>query len=144
MRHVLCADVVAESAFLCEYYLQFRGVGDRAQMILLPDIEAAVTRIKPQLAISIHCMDECSFEAACWWIGLLRRKSVRYLMIVVNSSAQDGDRLLGVEPNGERKDFAKAIAQAGYRVICREPKYSDPLLQKFGVSPSQYSLFELQ
>jgi hypothetical protein len=33
LKTVYCTDAVAESTFLCDYYLNFRGVGDRARAI---------------------------------------------------------------------------------------------------------------
>jgi SAM-dependent methyltransferase len=36
---VLCVDSVAESTFLCEYYLRFRGVEKRAETVPLDEIK---------------------------------------------------------------------------------------------------------
>jgi hypothetical protein len=65
-------------------------------------------------------------------------------MIVLNSGAFDGDRFLGAESRGPRRDFASVLDANGYRLLAREPKYRDPALQRFGVSPTEYALFELR
>jgi hypothetical protein len=143
MKSILCADAVPESTFLCEYYLDFRGICSRAQAIPLDAIENAVKEVRPEYAVSIHCLDECVVDAAEWWIKLIQRYSVRYLMIVLNSAAYNGDKILALRKSGGRTDFGKSIARAGYRLLSREPKYRDPAIQRFGVSPTDYVLFEL-
>lgn len=144
VRRILCADSIAESTFLCEYYLRFRGVNQQALAIPVTDIDAVVAQAHPQLAVSIHCMDESCLRATTWWIRLLKQHSVRYFMLVVNDSACKGTLLLGIEPNGGRADFGLEILRCGYRLIAREPKYSDRAVQRFGVSPAHYMLFELR
>ncbi|HKF49514.1 MAG TPA: glycosyltransferase [Terracidiphilus sp.] len=143
LNRILCVDAIPESTFLCDYYLRFRGVADRAHAIPFVNIERALDETRPALAVSIHCLEECSFASTSWWVQLLRRYSVRYIFVVVNPISIRGDELLSLEPDGSRRDFAAAIRDAGYRLLCRRPKYEDPEVQRFGVSPAYYSLFEL-
>jgi hypothetical protein len=56
-------------------------------------------------------------------------------MIVPNT----GDRLL----THEGFDFSGVIERQGYRLLAKEPKYRDPVVQQYGLNPSYYFLFEL-
>jgi SAM-dependent methyltransferase len=141
VNQVLCVDAIPEAAFICEYYLHFRGVDHRAQVAPLPTIEIAIADARPQLALSIHCFDECSANATKWWLELLKRNSVEYLMVVPSANACQGDAILGKEADGSRRDFLPLILKSGYCLMAREPKYCDPALQTFGISPTEYFMF---
>jgi hypothetical protein len=41
-------------------------------------------------------------------------------------------------------DFGNIIEKHGYKMIAKDPKYRDPLVQKYAVNPSYHYLFELQ
>lgn len=134
----LCADAVPESTFLCEFYLRFRAVSDRARAVPLDEIEAVLLAEGADIATNIHSFSECTADVIGWWIDLLRRARVPHLLIVPN----DGERLLSREEDGTAKDFMPLLEQAGYRLRLSEPKYLDPTVQKHGVHGGYYHLFD--
>jgi SAM-dependent methyltransferase len=141
---VLCADAVPEATFICEYYLRFRGASPRARAVPLHEIEKTLTRTPVDLAVNIHSFSECSFDAVVWWHDVLRRHSMRHILIAPNAGSHGGSQLLSFEAGGQKRDFLRAIEERGYRRIACEPKYRNPVLQQYGgVSPTCYHLFEL-
>lgn len=139
----LCVDAVAESTFVSEYYLRFRGVGDRARVVPLDEIDAALEREPVDLAVNVHSWSECTLGAVEWWLDLLARHRVRHLMIVPNSEDHGGTRLTSIEPDRSHRDVLPALGARGYRQLACEPKYLDPAVQRHGVSPTRHWLFEL-
>lgn len=61
-------------------------------------------------------------------------------MIVPNATRQSDGRLL-VTSDGH--DFEPLIRKHGYRLLAREPKYRDPVVQDLGINPTHHFLFEL-
>jgi hypothetical protein len=92
------------------------------------------------LAVNIHSFSECGLEAIAWWMALLRERSVPRLMVVPNVVGTDETTLLTI--GGE--DFSRVITDFGYRLVARDPKYLDPLVQKYGPAPAMHFLFELR
>lgn len=136
----LCTDAVAVSSFISEYYLRFRGIDGKAKVIPLDEIEDALKERSISLAVNIHSFSECRISAINWWLARLRANRVRYLMIVPNADTHGGERL--VTNHGD--DFGEAIEKHGYKLVAKEPKYRDPVVQKYGVNPTYHYLFELQ
>jgi len=134
-----CTDAVPESTFLSEYHIKFRNIEDRVTVVALDEIEERVRAQKIDLAVNIHSFSECSLEAIEWWLTLLAAGKVRNLFIVPNSSDHGGDRL--ALNSGE--DFSALVEKYGYILKTKAPKYEDPLVQKFGVSPTYYYLYQL-
>ena len=136
----LCTDAVPVSTFICEHYLRYRGVDTRAQVIPLHEIQSALQADSVDLAINIHSFSECRLEAISWWMALLRERNVPRLMVVPNVVGLDGTTMLTVD--GE--DLSRVIMESGYRLVARDPKYLDPLVQKYGPAPAVHFLFELR
>lgn len=136
----LCTDAVPVSTFLCEHYLRYRGVDARAQVVPLHEIRGVLQHQPVDLAINIHSFSECTLEAVAWWTRLLREHGVPRLMVVPNEVGADGLSMLTTA--GE--DFSRLLAEQGYRLIARDPKYADPLVQKYGPFPAIHFLYELQ
>jgi len=140
---VLCADAIPESSFLCEYYLRFRGVSEHAKIVTLPEVDAALSARRVDLAVNVHSFSECPLTSIVWWLDTLRKYSVKYLMVVPNPHDHSGTKLLSREPNGERFDFLSAVESADFRLRTRVPKYAaDPMVQKHAYFPTHYYLFE--
>jgi len=135
----LCTDAVAESTFLSEYHVQFRQVDDKVHVVPLDTIEERLQGTQIDLAVNIHSFSECTLEAIEWWLSLLRDNRVKNLFIVPNPSDHGGERL--AMNSGE--DFSELLEKYGYALQVKAPKYEDPLVQKYGVSPTFYYLFEL-
>lgn len=61
-------------------------------------------------------------------------------MIVPNSGKHGGELLL----TNDGKDFGEVIEKHGYKLVAKEPKYRDPVVQKYAINPTYHYLFELQ
>jgi hypothetical protein len=130
LEHVWCADAIAESTFLCDYYLRFRGVREVARVVPVDCISGAIRGRQIDIVTNIHSFSECTLEAVLWWLNILDTASVTYLMIIPNTS----DNLMTIEKDGSRLEFGSAIEGHGYRLIEKEFMFEDaPSLQKYGV-----------
>jgi hypothetical protein len=142
--NVSCLDAIARSTFLCEYYLSFRDQQQRSRAVPLVDVESDSHVKDADMAVNIHSFSECPVAAIRWWLKFLKCRKIQYLMVVPNPDQHKGQRLLSMEPNRSRCDFLRDIEDAGYRRVVVEPKYQDPAVQNFGITPSYYFLFELR
>ena len=139
VQRYLCADAIAESTFISEYYLGFRGLEARARAVPLDEIDNALAIEPVDIAINIHSFSECQPAAIDWWVALLARHRVKHLMVVPNQLEHGGTLLL----TNQRDDMRPLFERYGYREIAREPKYRDPLVQRHAVNPTWHYLFEL-
>jgi hypothetical protein len=139
LERYLCTDAVAASTFLSEYYLRFRGCEGRAVVVPLDEIDARLQREAITLAINVHSFSECQPSAVDWWLTRLERSGVQYLFVVPNAiSGNDGQALL----TNDGRDFSRVIEMHGYRLVVKEPKYLDPVVQRFGINPTYHHLFQ--
>ena len=136
----ICTDAVPESTFLSEYHIRFRNIEDRVAVVPLDEIGQRLQRQQVDLAVNIHSFSECSLEAIEWWLALLADNRVKNLFIVPNPSDHGGERL--ALNSGE--DFSSLVEKYGYALQIKAPKYEDPLVQKYGVSPTYYYLYQLR
>ena len=132
----LCTDAVAASTFISDFYLHFRGVQDRAISVPLDQIERTLELEPVNLAVNVHSFSECRIEAIDWWLTLLATNRVQHLMIIPNGNQP---RMYTNDGN----DFQPIVERHGYRLMAKEPKYRDPLVQQYGINPSYYYLFQL-
>ena len=138
----LCMDAIPESTFIAEYYLRYRGVDPPACVVPLDDVERILAVTPIDIAVNVHSFSECSMRAIGGWLELLRRHQVQYVMIVPNRRPGNGAVLLSREADGTGREFQPLLEDAGYRLLTREPKYLDPIVQRHGVSPTFHYLFE--
>jgi len=136
----LCTDAVPESTFISEYHLKFRGVDGKVTVVPLDEIEKQLQLHKIDLAINIHSFSECSLESIEWWLSLVAGAEIKHLFIVPNSSDHGGEKL--ALNSGE--DFSSLVEKYGYKLQIKAPKYDDPLVQQYGVSPTYYYLYQLE
>jgi hypothetical protein len=134
----LCTDAIPVSTFICEYYLRFRNVDNKANVIPLYDIQNVLKNRAIDIAINIHSFSECRVQAIAWWLKMLQQSGVKYLMIVPNA-VDGGGRLL----TNDGQDFSHIIESHGYKLVAKEPKYRDITVQKFAINPTYHYLFEL-
>lgn len=139
---VYCVDAIAEASFLCEYYLNFRNVSGRAEMIPMVEIEGRLKDLDIDVALNVHSFSECSPAAVIWWVELLRKYSIRYLMLVPNPNTYDRSRVSVRDFEGKVRDLVTILKERGYRMVAMKPKYQQPELQRFGITPTHYFLFE--
>jgi hypothetical protein len=135
----LCTDAVAVSTFVCDYYLRFQGV-EKACAVPLDEIESTLEEHPVDLAVNIHSFSECRMEAVEWWVRLLSKYRVKHFMIAPNPAGCGGERLL----TNQGSDFLPILERYGYRILLREPKFLDPVVQKYGPLPTWHYLLELQ
>ena len=140
VKQYLSTDGVAKSTFICDYYLNYRGVTDIARAVPLFDIESELEKSSIELAINIHSFSECNHTAKDWWVSLLEKNKVRYLFVVPNSLDNGGEIL----KTNDRKEFQYILEKHGYQLKAKEPKYLDSLVQKYGINPTWHYLFELK
>ncbi len=128
-----CTDAVPVSTFLCEYYLRYRGVQDRATVIPLTGLNA-LEEAHIDIAINIHSFAECTLAAIDWWVRWLRSRKVKLVLIIPN--------VRGPMTNAG-EEFGPILERHGYRQILEEPKFLDPVISTYAVHPGWRYLFEL-
>lgn len=122
LKRYLCLDAIPESTFLSEVYLRYREVDHKAAVLRLDEAADRVAAERPDLAVNIHSFSEMPIAAIDAWVGLLAAAGVPALMIVPN----EGDRLLSLEDDIVRLDFAPVLGRHGYVLAAREPTIADP------------------
>jgi len=132
----LCADAIAVSSFIADYYLGFRGISDKARIVPLDTIRENLKKHSLDLAVNVHSFSECSITAIDWWMGLVAENRIPYLFIVPNSK----DDLLTLN----RESFSYLVEKHGYELLAREPRYSDPMIQKYALNPDYLHLYQLK
>ena len=132
----LCADAIAVSSFIADYYLKFRGISGQASVIPLDTVREDLKKHTLDLAVNVHSFSECSLTAIDWWMGLVSENRIPYLFIVPNSK----DDLLTVN----RESFSYLVEKHGYKLIAREPRYADPMIQKYALNPDYLHLYQLK
>ena len=130
-----CIDAIPESTFISSYYLSRKGAV-RARVVAFDDQQELVAGTI-DLAVNVHSFSECAIEAVDYWISRCAELKIEYLFIVPDTSAEGGEALR--LDNGT--DFKPLLAQHGYHLCHAEPKYGNPEVQKYGVSPAWYYLF---
>jgi hypothetical protein len=133
-----CTDAVAESTFLCGYYLKYRGCESKTRVIPLTAVEQALPQLKLDLALNVHSFSEMRYEAIQGWFALLQKMQNRYLMIVPN----DPTEFLSREADGSRRDFSDVIRDAGFRQIACEPIFRDDNVRELVGVQDHMFLFE--
>jgi SAM-dependent methyltransferase len=137
----LCTDAVPASTFLSEYYLDFRGVADRAKVLPLDEVAVAIEDRSIDVAVNIHSFSECPLNAIEWWLDLLAVNDVENLMIVPNR-IRTKTALLSKERDGTRLDFMPSVQARGYDLVRTRPKYGgSDFMQAHGIFPTEYFLF---
>ena len=130
IKEYVCADAVPVSTLICDYYLKFRACEGRAAVLPLDELETGLADRRIDLAINIHSFSECRTSAIDWWLSLLARHRVRYLMIVPNTPRKTvGETLL----TNDGHDFGGIVTKHGYSLVAREPKYR---IRSFSSTPS--------
>ena len=140
LRDYCCVDAIAESTFLSEYYLEFRGVAPPARVVPLHEIDAGLEPGAFDLAVNIHSFSECTLEAIAWWLERLAALRIPNLLIIPN----EPDQLLSLEADGTRKDFAALVAQAGYEPAASEPALDDDAVRELVGVEDTLHLFRLR
>jgi putative sugar O-methyltransferase len=136
----VCGDAFATSTFLSKFYLNFRGMGDRASVVPLDQVEQRLAEGGIDLAVNVHSFSECRLEAIEWWLSRLARARVRHLMLVPNTPDNVGEQLL----TNDGRDFQPIVERNGYELVAKDPKFMDPIVQQYAINPTHHFLFELR
>ncbi len=134
----LCTDAFPISTFISEYYLRFRNLEGKAKVVPLDEIDHALRGRCVDIAVNIHSFTECRTKAIDWWLSVLARHRVKYLMIVTNTRGTT----LGTLRTSDGVDFTGIVEKYGYTLRAKEPKYRDPVVQQYAISPAYHYLFE--
>jgi hypothetical protein len=139
---VLCVDGIPESAAICESYLARKGVAPNVRMVPLPMLEEEMKRNPPALAIAMNSLTECTAKAVTWWIRMLEQYAVPNLLVIPHSGFDEGRELFSVESLEEKRvPLLPLLQEHGYRQTLMEPKYEEPTMQRYGISPTYFHLF---
>jgi hypothetical protein len=136
----LCTDAIPRSTFLSGYYLDFRGVSDRASVVPLDKISGAFAGRCIDLVVNIHSFSEIPITAIEWWLDLIAENDVQHLLIVPNTDT----RLLSKELDGPKVDLRPVIEGRGFELVRQQPKYTSDFMQRHGLHgrfPMFYFLF---
>lgn len=126
LANYTCVDAIAESTFLSEYYLRFRGTQEKTRVVPLDEFEGLLGKESFDIAVNIHSFSECTITAIRWWLERIVELRVPYLLIVPN----DADQLLSTEARFQGEDFRPLIEAAGYTCTAQRSIYSDPNLAR--------------
>ena len=139
LQHVLCADAVPESSFLCEYYLDYRNVSDRAKTIPLDTVQTSLEHHDIDVVTNIHSFQECPMASISWWLDAISRCKAKYFML-----AHYDDELLSREQDYSQENFRPLLEKHGFRLIAKEPVYAPGTLAGlYGLYPKRWHyLFE--
>jgi hypothetical protein len=130
-----CIDAIPESTFISSYYLTRKG--SKRTRVVAFDRQHDLVAGTIDLAVNIHSFSECAFQAVDYWISRCAALDIEYLFIVPDMSAEGGEALRLVDGTA----FNPLLAQHGYRLCHAEPKYQNPEVQKYGITPAWYYLF---
>jgi hypothetical protein len=61
-------------------------------------------------------------------------------MVVPNPGDHRGEQLL----TNDRRDFGPIIERHGYRLAAKDPKFLDPVVQRYAINPTHHYLFEFR
>jgi hypothetical protein len=137
MAEYVCIDAVPRSTFLCEYYLGFRGLSDRATVLELPDVAQGNNVHQPDLAVNIHSFSEMPLAAVDAWVEWLSSLAVSALLIVSNERTD----LLSREADGSRSDCAGVLERHGYTLEVVEPLITDAAVRDVLAADNHFLLY---
>ena len=131
-----CVDAIAESTFLSEYYVRYRGVAPPARVVPLFDVPS----LEPgafDLALNIHSWSECTLDAIGWWAEVLAHLQVPRVFVVPN----EDQGFASFEVDGRRLDYRPALEAVGYRLVRDVPAFP-PALRTALSRRDRFCLFE--
>ena len=129
-----CTDAFPVSSFICEYYLRFRNLENKAEIIPVDVIENTLCNHNINIAVNIQSFPECRITAIEWWLSILEKYGVEYLMIILDYPELQ---------THENISFDNLVKKYGYTLIAKEPTCSDAAVQRYTVNPSYLYLFKL-
>jgi hypothetical protein len=140
LKNIWCTGGVAESTFICEYYLTLCGVDPRVEVFALDEVAGKIRGAHIDVVTNVQNFTECTLASIEFWLFILAAATVEYLLIVPD---QPGE-LLSTELDGSRRDFLPLIEAHGFRLMAQEFAYHGaPSVQKYGLhGDTKYWLFQ--
>lgn len=132
LERYVCVDGIAESTFLCEFYLGYRQCLEQAGVVPLDELQRLTGR-RFDLAVNIHSFSEMSYAAIEGWLAELVRLAVPHLLVVPNEIG----RFTSYEADGSRRDALPLLERHGFRLKAQEPLLDDANVRELiGVAQS--------
>lgn len=138
IEHYYCIDGIPESTFISEYFLKKYHKIDNVTVVPVNMKESLVEKDNITLAINIHSFSEMTFDFVKFWIKEVTRLKILYLFIVPNA----GHNFEGELVSFDKVNFRNLIESKGYELVLKRTKYLDPYVQKYGLNPTVYYLFQ--
>ena len=132
-----CVDAVPESTFLCDWYLRYRGLADRATVVPLDMLDRLGER-RIDLAVNVRSFTEMSYPPIATWIGLIAELGIGTLMIVPN----EGNVFCSRERDGRRRSCFELLKSHGFKLVADEPVILDPDIREFTGWDEHFLIFE--
>ena len=139
VSHYYCVDAVPRSTFLSELYMKYRGLGERATVIELPDVTTALRPGHIDLAVNIHSFSEMPLTAIRGWLRTLCHATVPQLLVVPNEAVG----LTSRELDGTRIPCLPVFEEVGYRLRTSTPTIQDPAVSDLLDVRDNFLFFEL-
>jgi hypothetical protein len=138
----VCTDAVPESTFLCDYYLQFRGVRERADVVPLHQLERLAGR-RYDLAVNIHSFSEMSHAAIDGWLARIAALGVPWLLVIPNNGEDFLTSEAELDAGGKRvrRPFDALFGANGYELAVNEPVFADVTMREFMCVTDHFFLF---
>jgi hypothetical protein len=121
-----CADGVALSTFISEWYLKFRNARN-VEVIPIPELSSKLHIQRPDVAFNIHSFSEIPSSSTMWWMNELEVAGVENLIVVTNERTNE---FLSSEVDGSRIDLFPVFKARGWVVAKQEPIVTDSVARR--------------
>ncbi|HDL01261.1 MAG TPA: putative sugar O-methyltransferase, partial [candidate division Zixibacteria bacterium] len=136
----VCLDAVPESLGICEFYLRYKQLNsEKYHISFFPEDYSPPEN---SIAVAIHSFSEMPLESVLNWIKFLKEMETDWILVVPNREKHKGKKLLATEVDGSRPDYSRLLLEYSYEKYGIFPKYDDPDIQEFGISPTMYHLYK--
>ncbi len=119
------------------YYLKEYHKINQVSVVPINQVNNLMKNQNISLAINIHSFSEMTIDFVKFWIDKINKMKIQYLFIVPNS----GEEYKGDLISFDKIDFKPLIESYGYNLIVKRDKYLNPHIQKYGLNPTMYYLF---
>ena len=137
---VTSTDAVPVSTFISDFYLKFRGLSERTNVIPLDLVDSALPGKRFDMITNFHSFSECKLSAITWWFNAIERVDCKKMLVIPNLA----ERFLSTESDGTHHDFSQIFTQHNWRLTHSEPIYaSSSVAQASALYPNfRFHLFE--
>lgn len=137
---VYCVDGVPLSTYLCEFYMNYRGLANGPAVTVPLDRLDVVGRVT--LAVNMYSFAETTLSAVNFWLQYCVDRDIRYFFLEPHDYGFTDAALVTHEQDGSNINYYDRFEHYGYKPLRRTHKYtpreSSPLYE-FG---TEYLLWE--